>query len=216
MYSLKNYQFNTQRSGEILKRWLVTAGISQSAAARAIGVTDDTLSGCLRGNVKQPTFSYVVKICILTGHTIEEYLRLVIANDPVEFANDIVWSSQTPAASNTSHSASHAHHVNGIVTTDVSKLLDRLDGRNREEQKIIVKQHEDTINALTQEHDKTIKQMDSMISRLEKRCARLMTVLIAENILIGGILFYDAMNRNVGWFRSLFHTGDSIFSCLKS
>lgn len=216
MYSLKNYQFNTQRSGEILKRWLVTAGISQSAAARAIGVTDDTLSGCLRGNVKQPTFSYVVKICILTGHTIEEYLRLVIADDPVEFANDIVWSSQTPAASNTSHSASHAHHVNGIVTTDVSKLLDRLDGRNREEQRIMAKQHEDTITALTKEHDKTIKQMESMISRLEKRCTRLIAVLIAENIAFIGVLLYDISNLNVGWFRGLFNNNSSQMLNIKS
>lgn len=183
MYSLQNYQINTQRSGEILRRWLAEKHISQASAAQRMGITEDTLAGCLRGNVKQPSLTYVLKLCIMTGHTMEEYLRLVLADDPIEFAEDIRWTDapemvQTepvpPAPSGIDHAAV----------------------------RYITEHYDAEIAMLTQAHERAVEHMERDIAKLERRCTRLTFALVCENLALAAVLAFDLLRHDVGWFRS--------------
>ena len=198
MYSLQNYQINTQRSGEILRRWLAEKHISQASAAARIGITEDTLAGCLRGNVKQPSLTYVLKLCIMTGHTMEEYLHLVLADDPIEFAEDIKWTD-TPEAVPAPAPVKVADH--GVDHATVGKLLDRME-----------KSHAAEIERLAVQHAHELQRMEQEAARLERRCNRLTIALIAENIAVVGMLAVSVMHLDADWFQA---TARQIFS-LKS
>lgn len=198
MYTLQNYQLNTQRSGEILRRWLAEKRISQASAAARIGVTEDTLAGCLRGNVKQPSLTYVLKLCIMTGHTMEEYLHLVLADDPLEFAEDIKWTD-VPEAVPVPAPVKNADH--GVDHASVGKLLDRIE-----------KTHAAEIERLEAVHAHELKHIEQEAERLERRCNRLTIALIAENIAVVGIIAVSAMHLAADWLQA---TARQIFS-LKS
>lgn len=61
-----------------------------------------------------------------------------------------------------------------------------------------------------------ILQKDKKIEKGNKRRRWLTALIIVENAVFIGVFLYDYFNRNVGWIRSLYHTGDSIFSFIKS
>lgn len=185
MYSLQNYQINTQRSGEILRRWLAEKHISQASAAQRMGITEDTLAGCLRGNVKQPSLTYVFKLCIMTGHTMEEYLHLVLADDPIEFAADIRW---TDAPEQVQPEQTRPAHGN---SSDIGKMLDRMSAH-----------YETEIKLLENEHRKAEQHMEQEIEKLERRCNRLTIALIAENIAVVGVLAVSVMHLATDWLQS--------------
>lgn len=205
MSSLQSFTFSAERSGEILKRWLIEARLSLSSAADHIGVTYDTLSNCLRGAVKQPSLLVVFKICALTGHTLDEYVSLMLAGSDVD-TGYIFRTEAAPAP------AAPAH---GIDQAAVARYLERMDQHAAEEQRLIAARYDAEIAHMERDHDRTIAHMENEIAKLERRCTRLTCTLIAENIALAAVLVYDLFSHDIGWFRTS-HMLRGMFTLTKS
>lgn len=113
--SLNSFSFDKVKAGQILRRYLDDADISQRQAAPLLGMTDDMLSNVLRGQNKEISFERVFKICTLSGRSLCEFLRDMLEGEDVDFADRVRAFCADPA-----HSAdSSALHGVSVRKTEV-------------------------------------------------------------------------------------------------
>lgn len=113
--SLASFSFDKVKAGLILRRYMEEAGISQRQAAMQLGMTDDMLSNVLRGQNKEISFERVFKICILSGRSLCEFLRDMMAGEDVEFADRV----HTFCANSADSAAPSAIHGVAVRKTEV-------------------------------------------------------------------------------------------------
>lgn len=71
--TLADFHFDTVKSGIILQSFLVDAKISFRSAEKLLGVSYDTIVDTLRGKNKDTKMEFVTKVCVITGHTIQDW-----------------------------------------------------------------------------------------------------------------------------------------------
>lgn len=220
--SVQNYYIDPKKSGAVLRAFVDQRGLSLSTVATETGIDYDTLRNYLSGKIQKVTIDCLLKILFVTEHTLEDYFRAYAKmDDTILVYQQVFVPDKSTDTSEKSTAPVPAPHEKCAA---LEQYIDRIERAQEHALKAVSKEHIDHIDAIYQNelealekrHDNSVRHLKDQITKLEKRCTRLMTVLIVENILVGGILFYDSMNRNVGWIRSLFHTGDSIFACFKS
>ena len=192
MMDLAAFQFNASRSGEILKRWLAEARLSVAAAADLIGVTYDTLNNCLRGAVKAPALTIVFKICVLTNHTIDEYLALMLEGTGIDAGYSAAPSAPAGPAPVKDQPVDQAA---------VARYIEHLDAQTAAQVRFVADHYDAEINHIEAAHQQTIAHMEQDITKLERRCNRLMATLVVENICLAAVLVYDLFSHDAGWFR---------------
>lgn len=87
--SLKNYHFDPDKSGRILNDWAKQAGVSIKTLADDTGYTYDTANNSLHGKIKDLSLERVFKFAVRTGHSVCEYIRLMLQDDDIDFADQI-------------------------------------------------------------------------------------------------------------------------------
>lgn len=237
--SVQNYYIDPKKSGAVLRAFIDQRGLSLSTVATETGIDYDTLRNYLSGKIQKVTIDCLLKILFVTEHTLDDYFRAYAQlDDTILVYQQVFVPDKSPDTSE--KSTAHPVKISDAPLPASGKChameqyIDRLDqsqermlsrisaqyqdqiSQLKESRAIMRQQYDDELALLEKRHDKSVQHLKDQITKLEKRCTRLMTVLIVENILVGGVLFYDALNRNVGWIRSLFHTGDSIFAYFKS
>lgn len=205
MVDLAAFQFNAARSGEILKRWLADARLSVAAAAEQIGVTYDTLNNCLRGAVKAPALTVVFKICVLTNHTIDEYLSLMLDGTGIDVGYNAPHDAPAPAPT-------QDHPIDQAA---VARYIEHLDAQTAAQVRFVAEHYDAEITHIEAAHQQTISHMEQDISKLERRCNRLMATLVAENICFAAVLVYDLFSHDAGWFQRS-HLLRGLFATTKS
>lgn len=91
MNTIKNFQLDKKKSGEIFKYWLKEAGLTYHEGADAAGIPYDTLNNTLNGK-NELGLERALKLCVITRHTFSEYLqKLCEGYDHVDFADDLQW-----------------------------------------------------------------------------------------------------------------------------
>lgn len=91
MNSIRNFQLDKKKSGEIFKCWLKEAGLTYHEGAEATGIPYDTLNNTLNGK-NELGVERALKLCVVTSHTFSEYLqKLCEGYDHVDFADDLQW-----------------------------------------------------------------------------------------------------------------------------
>lgn len=220
--SVQNYYIDPKKSGAVLRAFVDQLGLSLSTVATETGIDYDTLRNYLSGKIQKVTIDCLLKILFVTEHTLEDYFRAYAKmDDTILMYQQVFVPDKSTDTSEKSTAPVPAPHEKCAA---LEQYIDRIERAQEHALKAVSKDHIDHIDAiykkeievLEKRHEKSVQHLKDQITKLEKRCTRLMTVLIAENILVGGVLFYDAMNRNVGWIRSLLHTGDNIFAYFKS
>ena len=244
--SLASFSFDKVKAGQILRRYMEEAGISQRYAAPQLGMTDDMLSNVLRGQNKEISFERIFKICILSGRSLCEFLTDMMEGEDVDFADRIhtfCGGSADPAAPSSVHGIAvrkteviaqkteiieeAANPLSKSLGPDILAFLraDRQEQSERTNQihdnytHMLVEQYEHRISAMQAEEDRRLAdQKEKYVTvtdylkkenkRLQKLCTRLAIALGIETAAVIGLLTYDTLNHNVGWFRSMF----SIFS----
>jgi predicted XRE-type DNA-binding protein len=83
--TIEFFHFSKEKSGMILKKWLKDAGLSQHHAAKLTGIHEDTLSNCLSGRVQDIKFEIVFKLAVITGHTVDDYIRAMLDGEETGF-----------------------------------------------------------------------------------------------------------------------------------
>ncbi len=87
--NLLTFHFDPEKSGRILKGWAKNAGVSQQTIADDTGYTYDTINNSLHGKVKELSLERVFKIAVRTGHSVCEYIRLMLQDEDIDFADQI-------------------------------------------------------------------------------------------------------------------------------
>lgn len=97
MNSIRNFQLDKKRSGNIFKRWLKEAGMTYRECENETGIPYDTLNNTLNGK-NELGVERALKLCVVTKHTFAEYMQEMCAGyEHVDFADDLQWvvSSKT-------------------------------------------------------------------------------------------------------------------------
>ena len=87
--SLKNFHFDPEKSGRILNGWAKEAGIGIRSLADDTGYTYDTTNNSLHGKIKDLSLERVFKFSVRTGHSVCEYIRLMLQDEDIDFADEI-------------------------------------------------------------------------------------------------------------------------------
>ena len=87
--TLHDFHFDPQKSGIILKNWIKEKNLSYSFVSEATGISLDTLNNSINGKVMDLRIERVFKIATLTGHSVCEYLRLMLDDENIDFADNI-------------------------------------------------------------------------------------------------------------------------------
>lgn len=133
MITINFFHFDKNKSGTLLKKWLKDSGLSQHRAAELTGIHEDTLSNCLSGRVQDIKFEIVFKVAIITGHTVDDYIRAMLDGEDVSFYCKAFppAGSPDPAASapmTEMERASAAHEKEmAFVTALYEKQIERLE-----------------------------------------------------------------------------------------
>lgn len=83
--SLITFRFDPEKSGSVLKRFTKDAGMSYQKLADSIGYSYDTINNSLSGKIKDLSLERVFKICTITGHSVCEYLHLMLQDEDIDF-----------------------------------------------------------------------------------------------------------------------------------
>lgn len=87
--NLITFRFDPEKSGNILKRFTKDAGLSYQKLGDSIGYSYDTINNSLGGKIKELSLERVFKICTITGHSVCEYLREMLKDEEIDFADQI-------------------------------------------------------------------------------------------------------------------------------
>lgn len=86
---LKNFHFDQDKSGRILNGWAKDAGVSIKTLGDDTGYTFDTINNSLHGKIKDLSLERVFKIATRTGHSVCEYILLMLKDEDIDFADQI-------------------------------------------------------------------------------------------------------------------------------
>lgn len=87
--NLKNFHFDQDKSGRILNGWAKDAGVSIKTLGDDTGYTFDTINNSLHGKIKDLSLERVFKIATRTGHSVCEYILLMLKDEDIDFADQI-------------------------------------------------------------------------------------------------------------------------------
>lgn len=87
--TLKDFHFNPEKSGQILKGWAKSAGKSYQKVAEETNYSYDTINNSLHGKIKELSLERVFKVSVCTGHSVCEYIRLMLQDEDIDFADQI-------------------------------------------------------------------------------------------------------------------------------
>lgn len=89
MANLQNFHFDPVKSGQILNNWAKQAGVSIKTLGDETGYTYDTTNNSLHGKIKDLSLERVFKFAVRTGHSVCEYIRLMLQDEDIDFADQI-------------------------------------------------------------------------------------------------------------------------------
>lgn len=87
--NLQTFHFDQDKSGKILNKWAKDSGVSIKTLGDDTGYTFDTINNSLHGKIKDLSLERVFKIATRTGHSVCEYILLMLQDEDIDFADQI-------------------------------------------------------------------------------------------------------------------------------
>ena len=220
--AIRDFSINPETSGQILSSMLKRAGTSMTNAATAIGVQYDTLRKCLGGDVQRVSLDIIIKVCKITGHTLQDYFRMYFEAEGTHLFDDVIscskdhcpHKSEIPSAHTEDSSGRTAHHncpaldhFSQQLNVVQENTLNRYKAIHGEYTKVLTDSHALELDMLDKRYEASVNHLKRQIKRLEIKNTIITCVLVLENILLASVLIYDALNPGIGWFRSFIDRG---------
>lgn len=97
--SIKDFHIDRGRSGDILHGWVKAFPKPRKEIIADTGLSEDTFNGCIYGRSNEVSLERVLKIALVTGHSLAEYLALVMPpSDEIDFADRIKFPNDPDTA----------------------------------------------------------------------------------------------------------------------
>jgi len=237
--TLAEFHFDKEKSGEILRRWVDESGYTRNEIAEKVGMSVHTLNNSLYGKVQDLSVDRTFKIAVATGHSVCEYIRLMLQDENIDFAESIhvlrdvdmtlvkyteAVSQHTPVPPADPPSDAMLDRFKRIYDVTIGQLRDQVQ-QLKDSREIMRQQYQQQLETMERQHvvhntsmethhAEAMQRADREIERLQKQNARLRTALIIETSAIGLLFFVDALVGDRGWIlRSILNLGDNgIFS----
>lgn len=223
--TIQSYHFDQKKVGEILKKWVKDSGLSYSEVAEQTGYSLDTINNSLSGKIKEPSLERVFKIAVLTGHSVCEFLRLMLEGEEIDFADRIhvltdkplhvvKYTDTLPAKTPTTVPAEHHtddatldrfRRVHGdyaaAIREQTKQQLETMERQHKVHNDALGKYHEEVVKALEKSHTEVVAHLERENTRLRRRNVFLTVALIVETVAILAVSIYDVLHLDVGWYR---------------
>lgn len=232
--TLAEFHFDKEKSGEILRRWVDDSGYTRNQIAEKIGMPVHTLNNSLYGKVQDLSVDRTFKIAVVTGHSVCEYIRLMLQDENIDFAEDIhvlrdvemtlvkyteASGQHTPVPPAEPLSDAMLDRFKRVYDVTIGQLRDQVqqlkDSREimrqqyQQQLETMERQHVIHNTAMETHHAEAMQRADKEIERLQTQNARLRTALIIETSAIGLLFFVDALVGDRGWIlRSILNLGN--------
>lgn len=231
--TLAEFHFDKEKSGDILRRWVDESGLTRNEIAEKVGMSVHTLNNSLYGKVQDLSIDRTFKISVATGHSVCEYIRLMLKDENIDFADQIHVLRDVDMTL-VKYTEAHGQHVPAkpsepptddmldrfrrVYDTVIAQLRDQVqqlkDSREimrqqyQQQLETMERQHVIHNTAIETHHAEAMQRADREIDRLQKQNGRLRIALIIETSAIGLLFFVDALVGNRGWIlRSLLDLG---------
>lgn len=237
--TLAEYHFDKEKSGNTLRKWADECGLTRQELADLVGMSVHTLNNSLYGKVQDLTIDRTFKITTATGHSVCEYISIMLEGENIDFADKVhvlrdgaLHPVRYPAA-HPAHPAKDAEPVSdalldrikAIYEGSMEQLRDQIKQlkesreimREQYQQQIVAMEHQHTQHTTVMEnrHQETLTRVDREMARLQKQNSRLRNALIIETSAIGLLFFFDALIGDRGWIlRSWFGMGGSNYTSI--
>lgn len=171
--TITTFNFDRAKAGKVMKQFIADSAYSQSQVAQMAGITDDMMSNVLAGRNKDIGFERVFKICVITGHSICEFIRLMLEDEDVDFFTKegcvICYPQKTEAAPQIS-GTNVKYDGHGMNPKEFNHYVEHMDKQNAdvlerfkilhegnrtlmaEQYRQSIKRYEDQIKIITEEH----------------------------------------------------------------
>lgn len=213
MQNLASFHFDNAKSATILHRFAEDYQGTQADLAEEVGLSLEELKGSILNRTKRElSFERAFKLCIATGHQLDEYLALMLADCDIDFAdrvNVIVggdWVEEKLSEFARQKAEGKASDA-GLLNSDaMNSLLDRF-------RTVHVNYHEEQMRTFAEHRDLLIQAKNEQIAamqdhiihqrqqveRLRKMNKRLGLIVTLESCFIAITWFMDAMIGDRGW-----------------
>lgn len=87
--TIVDFRFDPVRSGKILSKWIADSGKTRDEVATETGISTHTVSNMVYAKVCDLKLEFVFKIAVVTGHSVCEYIALMLKEEDIDFADRI-------------------------------------------------------------------------------------------------------------------------------
>ena len=213
--SLLSFSFDKAVVGAILKEWIIEAGFSFAQVARMVGMTDDMLSNVLCGRNKEVSLDRVIKICVVTSHTIDELILRSTDGIDTDFSMPVsayVTDSPHHAEPSANISGKTVNMEAGMMPAEFNQYVSHMDAHNEkmldrfkavhaearknmdDQYRASISRYENQINIINNEHKKATDE----IKAAHEKTVSLLTAQTKRLRCTSWILFGILMLETVG------------------
>lgn len=213
--SLLSFSFDKAVVGAILKEWIIEAGFSFAQVARMVGMTDDMLSNVLCGRNKEVSLDRVIKICVVTSHTIDELILRSTDGIDTDFSMPVsayVTDSPHLAEPSANISGKTVNMEAGMMPAEFNQYVSHMDAHNEkmldrfkavhaearknmdDQYRASIARYENQINIINNEHKKATDE----IKAAHEKTVSLLTAQTKRLRCTSWILFGILMLETVG------------------
>lgn len=165
--SLLSFSFDKAVVGAILKEWIMEAGFSFAQVARMVGMTDDMLSNVLCGRNKEVSLDRVIKICVVTSHTIDELIIRSTDGIDTDFSMPVsayVTDSPHLAEPSANISGKTVNMEAGMMPAEFNQYVSHMDAHNEKMLDRFKKVHELARDQMAEQYRSSIQRYENQIS----------------------------------------------------
>lgn len=219
--SIVDFRFDPVRSGKILSKWIADSGKTRDEVATETGISTHTVSNMVYAKVCDLKLEFVFKIAVVTGHSVCEYIALMLKEEDIDFADRIyVLREKDMVLVPYTDTITAEDKQRTPLSDDAKSIYDRMitqmedqartnsaaisqiaAGHKEQLQEVIAAAERSRGDAISAKNE-IISHLTDTIRGLRRKIAMLTGMLVIETSVIITVLIADIVSPNVGWILS--------------
>lgn len=170
--TITTFNFDRAKAGKVMKQFIADSEYSQSQVAQMAGITDDMMSNVLAGRNKDIGFERVFKICVITGHSICEFIRLMLEDEDVDFFTKdgcVICHPQKTETAPQITGTNVKYDGHGMDPKEFNHYVEHMDKQNAEVLERFKNLHEGNRDLMAEQYKQSIKRFEGQIQIINEK-----------------------------------------------
>lgn len=189
--TITTFNFSLAKAGKIMKQFIEDSEYSQSQVAQMANMTDDMMYNVLAGRNREIGFERVFKICVITGHSICEFIRLMLEDEDVDFFTKdgcVICHPQKTEAAPQITGTNVKYDGHGMDSKEFNHYVEHMDKQNADVLERFKKLHEGNRDLMAEQYKQSIKRYENQIQIINEEHKNDMEAVKAAHAETVGIL----------------------------